>query len=518
MRWLVGAKPRQWLVTICLLSVVAAQTVNAETPESSGFVPSHAITAELDGAQLAAALSSFEEGRWIVAEAGPMQCGVRIYRYAYATVDGIGQPTTATAALMVPDGAVPQCSGPFSVVLALHGTTPDAAYDLADVSGSNSAGPRALAWAGIFASRGYAVIAPNYAGFAGSELDYHPYHDRRQQTQDVIDALDAGRALLGNVGLSDNGKLFLTGFSQGGWVTMATHRELEARGRTVTASMPSSGAYALAAVADDIFLGRPVQGSTIYFPLMITAYQRAYGDIYRSVTELVTADYAEGAENVLPSDMSWPDIVRAGRLPADDVFLSGAPALPNNADPALAALWAIMGPEHARPHLRATNAAGIGPQALISDDIRQAWLEDMARNPDGAWPTWADGRAASRSDLPFRRAFIRNDLRGWMPAAPLIMCAGSSDQAVPIHLGAGLMMRYWSSEGHLPPDGRVAMIDFEEAANPGDLHARLRADHAALRDRIVTEHGEQRWLDMYHQFILPRYCYTAARDWFDTMR
>jgi dienelactone hydrolase len=518
MRWSIAAIRYYRLLPICLLSVVASQMVSAEMPAPSEPAPNHAITAELDGTQLADALGSFEEGRWILAEAGPLHCRVRIYRYSYATVDGTGQPTTATAALMVPGGAAPQCSGPLPVVLALHGTTPDAAYDLADVSGSNSARPRALAWAGIFASRGYAVIAPNYAGFAGSELDYHPYHDRRQQTQDVIDALDAGRALLGSFGVSDNGKLFLTGFSQGGWVTMATHRELEARGRTVTASMPASGAYALAAVADDIFLGRPVQGSTIYFPLMITAYQRAYGDIYRSVTELVTADYAEGSENVLPSDMSWPDIVRSGRLPVDDVFLSGAPALPDNADPALAALWTIMGPEHARPHLRATNASGIGPQALISDDIRQAWLEDMARHPDGAWPTWTDGLAASRSDLPFRRAFIRNDLRGWIPVAPLTMCAGSSDQAVPIHLGAGLMMRYWSSEGRSPPDGRVTMIDFDEAAGPGDPYARLRADHAALRQSIVAEHGEQRWLDMYHPSILPRYCYTAARDWFDTMR
>ena len=87
--------------------------------------------------------------------------------------------------------------------------------------------------ASVFAAQGYVVIAPNYAGYDTSSLTYHAYLNADQQSKDMIDALVAARNALpiaATPSTTDNGKLFITGYSQGGYVAMATHRALQAQG------------------------------------------------------------------------------------------------------------------------------------------------------------------------------------------------------------------------------------------------------------------------------------------------
>src|SRR5450755_3383044 len=100
---------------------------------------------------------------------------------------------------------------------------------------------------------------------------------------------------------SDNGKLFITGFSEGGHVAMATQRAMQAAGATVTAAAPISGPYALEAFGDAIFFGSVNLGSTVFGPLLTTSYQHAYGNIYSAPTDIYNATYASGIETVLPS-------------------------------------------------------------------------------------------------------------------------------------------------------------------------------------------------------------------------
>ena len=95
-----------------------------------------------------------------------------------------------------------------------------------------------------YASKGYAVIAPNYAGYSDSSLNYHPYLDETQQSTEMMNALDHVREHAGLLGASLSSELFVTGLSQGGYVAMATHKALEASGEKVAASMPVSGPYA----------------------------------------------------------------------------------------------------------------------------------------------------------------------------------------------------------------------------------------------------------------------------------
>src|SRR6202011_3154223 len=113
--------------------------------------------------------------------------------------------------------------------------------------------------AAIFATKGYIVVAPNYAGYDTSTLAYHPFLIAEQESKDMIDALTAARTALPLASATltkDDGRLFITGYSEGRYVAMAAHRGIEAGGMSVSASAPMSGPYALAAFVDAVFFGQ----------------------------------------------------------------------------------------------------------------------------------------------------------------------------------------------------------------------------------------------------------------------
>ena len=53
-----------------------------------------------------------------------------MYDIQYETVGGAGEPTTASAALMVPSGFGDRCTGARPVVLYAHGTTTDRKFNM----------------------------------------------------------------------------------------------------------------------------------------------------------------------------------------------------------------------------------------------------------------------------------------------------------------------------------------------------------------------------------------------------
>src|SRR6266404_6895443 len=91
---------------------------------------------------------------------------------------------------------------------------------------------------------------------------------------------------------SDGGKLFITGYSQGGYVAMATHKAMQAAQLPVTAAAPMSGPYALEAFGDAIFFGNVDIGSTVFAALFSTSYQKSYGNLYTYAGQVFEPAYA----------------------------------------------------------------------------------------------------------------------------------------------------------------------------------------------------------------------------------
>jgi hypothetical protein len=89
-------------------------------------------------------------------------------------------------------------------------------------------------------------------------------------------------------GIELNDQLFLAGYSEGGYATMAAHREIETMYPdefTVTASAPAAGPYDLSGTMFHVALSDTPVPNPYYFPYLLLAYNDIYGlaDSYREL-------------------------------------------------------------------------------------------------------------------------------------------------------------------------------------------------------------------------------------------
>jgi alpha/beta superfamily hydrolase len=438
---------------------------------------------------------------------GAPVCDILMYHIEYATVGGANEPTSASGALMVPTGFGANCTGARPIVLYAHGTTTDRAFNMTDMQNAET-----LFLAALFASQGYIVVAPNYAGYDTSTLDYHPYLIADQQSKDMIDALTAARAALPFASATltkDSGQLFITGYSQGGYVAMATHRAMQAAGMKVTASAPMSGPYALAAFVDAVFFGEVNGDAPISSTLLLTAYQRAYGNIYADAVDVFEAQYATGIDSLLPSTTPRSQLYAQGKLP-EYVLFSSTPPTPAFAD---------ITPPQTPASLAEVFALGFGAGNLLQNSYRLSYLQDAQSNPDGGYPTITTGVAAATPGLPWRQALQLNDLRAWVPTVPVLLCGGDVDPLV-FWFNTALMQDYWAS--HAPPSAAIGVLDLESAAVPNDPYGNLKQGFEAAKAVVAanavaqgaTDGGAFAVAEAYHATLVAPFCFTAVRSFF----
>ena len=479
----------------------------------------------LSAADFLASLNGSANGRNLLAVAGPPACGVDFNYLQYGTVGAANERTNATGALMVPVGSDAACSGARPIVLYAHGTTTGKNYNIANVLDStNPAYNEALLVAAMYAAQGFIVVAPNYAGYDTSTLPYHPYLVAGQQSKDMIDALTAARSAIPRVNGADSGKLFITGYSQGGHVAMATHKAMQAAGSTVTASAPMSGPYALAAFGDAVYYGNVNLGSTIFTPLLINAFQQAYGNLYTNLADVYNTQYAGGIDTLLPSLTSVGTLIAQGRLPQTALFSNTPPTAPAGAPPSLQPTLNAITPPTTPPSLAPLFALGFGPSPLITNEARLAYLLDAIANPDGAVPTLTTGAQPATPAHPMRVAGKLNDLRNWTPTRPVLLCAGNADPTVFYSINTQLMQGFWSapSPASAAP-GILSVLDVDTAptgaadpfaaAKVGFAQAKAGTAQAAVAAG-ATDGGASAVVQAYHGGLVPPFCNAAARGFF----
>lgn len=436
---------------------------------------------------------------------GPPVCDILMYHIKYSTVGGANEPTAASAALMVPTGFGANCSGNRPIVLYAHGSTTDRAFNMANTDNAET-----LSLAALFASQGHIVVAPNYAGYDTSTLPYHPYLIADQASKDMIDALTAARAALplaSGTLTRDSGQLFITGYSQGGYVAMATHRAMQAAGMTVTASAPMSGPYALAAFVDAVFYGEVNGGAPISSTLLLTAYQKAYGNIYDNAVDVFEPQYAAGIDSLLPSTTPRSQLYAQGRLPEFALFSATPP------DPAFADITPPATPANLAPVF----ALGFGAGNLLQNSYRLTYLQDAQANPDGGFPL-TTGLVAATPALPWRQALQMNDLRNWVPTVPVQLCGGAVDPLV-FWFNTQLMQNYWASHSSA---ASISVLDLESAVAANDPYGTLKQDFAIAKQLVAVAAIAQGAMDggafavaeAYHATLVAPFCFAATRSFF----
>ncbi|BAV11671.1 beta-hydroxypalmitic acid methyl ester hydrolase [Moraxella osloensis] len=386
------------------------------------------------------------------------KCGVRVEYMQYDTVDVKGNKTDATGAVFIPTGTDASCSGNRPIVLNAHGTATTKAYNFAEVGNANNeAGPAATLLAALFAGQGYVVISPNYAGYDKSSLAYHPYLNAQQQSHEMADALKAGREVVRRTGsatnVADNGKLFITGYSQGGYVTMATTRYLETLKEPVTAALPISGPYAMEAFGDVVFGGKVMLGATFFAPLMARNYQEQYGNIYAKPSDMFAPANADEIPSLLPSaSMTDMQLISSGKLPASAMF--------QKAPTGNSTLDAIS------PSDPAFSFGFETTHYLVKNDYRLEYLADAQKNVDWAVPylqgyTNYSPVPATLPEHPLRKALKANDLRGYLPTMPVIMCGGNQDPMVFFDVNSSLMKKLWDTDTNKTSATKLGIIDID---------------------------------------------------------
>lgn len=472
------------------------------TPRLEQLLPASTLLVQLQAA----------DNQQLLSLGGTPICDVGVYHIEYVTVGPKGESINDSAALMVPSGSTAQCGGGRPIVLYAHGTTTEKQFDIGNLSDTQNA--EGLLLAAFFAAHGYIVVAPNYAGYDTSTLSYHPFLVAAQQSDDMIDALTAGRSALpvaSAPGTSDAGKLFVTGYSEGGFVAMATERAMQSAGMSVTAAGPMSGPYALAAFVDAEFDGEVSAGAPVVGTLLFTGYQQAYGNVYSTATAVFSAQYAPTIQSLLPSSQSRGELYAQGLLP-EYAFFSATPP-----DPAYATLTPATTPASLAPVF----AQGFGSDNLITNAFRLSYLQDAQNNPDGGFPTPSSDVPAPSPGLPLRADLASNDLRDWVPSVPTLLCAGDQDPEV-YFLNTQLMQIYWQQHG--APSTPYTVLDLEAPVGSNDPYAALKngfeaakaATAAAAIAQGASDGGASAVFNAYHATLVAPFCLAAVVQLFNS--
>jgi pimeloyl-ACP methyl ester carboxylesterase len=156
----------------------------------------------------------------------------------------------------------------------------------------------------------YILFIPDYIGYGVSKDIVHPYYIYQTSATAVIDFIKAGKKYLDdNHVLYNPDKLFLSGHSEGGYVTVAVQKELETNpvdGLKVTASAPSAGPYDVELVGKLIFQNNTYP-SPAYLLLILTSYNDYY-NWQRHVTDFFQKPYSFFAMSLLNGNLNEDEI------------------------------------------------------------------------------------------------------------------------------------------------------------------------------------------------------------------
>ena len=227
------------------------------TPERSGQLESAALLGTLAATDIAAALADKES----LAQDVVPRFAVTSYRLEYLTTDADGRQVRASGLVSVPVKA----AGAKSPVLSYqHGTL----FKDAEAPSNNAVASEVAV---VLASLGYIVLAPDYVGFGASRGTPHPYLLSAPSAAATIDFMTAARTWRNQANVVDNGQLFMTGYSEGGYVTMAAHRALQAGNsphlQQLRMVVPGAGPYNVQTTMDGLVRlvrdEQPVLGAAI---------------------------------------------------------------------------------------------------------------------------------------------------------------------------------------------------------------------------------------------------------------
>ena len=258
--------------SLLLVAPTGCQTssvVDPATPAHARILVNSSLISETTAPQL--------RGRYTGVSAGFqffVRYGVRAYRLEYTTTNSDGKKINASGAVIIPIDVATA----LPLLSMQHGTI----QSDADAPSNFGSGSEAYTLGSLFASQGYIIAAPDYVGYGASKDLPHTYEHRSSLATASLDMLRATREFLSDRNVSWDKRLFVAGYSEGGYATMALQKKIEEETGTefnLVASSCGAGAYDKPAFVREI-INKPTSGiayiNRLYVWVLLT-YDRIYG-------------------------------------------------------------------------------------------------------------------------------------------------------------------------------------------------------------------------------------------------
>ncbi len=213
---------------------------------------------------------------------------VKAYKITYGTIDVDGKSMSASGLLAVPSKG----AGVKSPLLSYqHGTI---------FLNGQAPSLSVLSATGIMtlAGKGYIVSAPDYIGYGESSHKNHPYMHASSLASASVDMLKASNEFLKKNNIKTNSQLFLAGYSEGGYATLALQKSIQenhASEFTVTASAAGAGPFDLVETAKTLS-NKVTNQKPAYMSFLLKSYDDVYG--LNKVSEMFQSQYVNAINSV----------------------------------------------------------------------------------------------------------------------------------------------------------------------------------------------------------------------------
>ncbi len=226
----------------------------------------------------------------------PAAYAIDTYRVNYPVTHDDGTVSRASGLLALPRDVAPR-----RIVSFQHGTTSnrEAVPSRLDLTG--------IAASIIFAGNGYMLLAPDYLGL-GDSPGVHGYYVASDEALAVTGLIAAAKRMPE----APKGNIFLSGFSQGGHVTLAAMRQMEDDGEQLLGAAPVATAIDIRHLSLGIALKGTSPSDTLYLAYIARGFAAHYGHALDSV---LTSASATLVDTLFGAPHSGAEIVEA--LPAD---------------------------------------------------------------------------------------------------------------------------------------------------------------------------------------------------------
>jgi alpha-beta hydrolase superfamily lysophospholipase len=256
-----------WSLMVLLLAGSGCQQESLNTVTANP-VPEkdYLVSANLVGELPQSILKAMADSKGYADLKADIQYDVQVYHVTYLT-SYKGQGIKASGLLALPKNA-PEA---LPILSGHHGTT----FEQQDAPTNF---PATFTGFELFASAGYVAVIPDFIGYGASKHIFHPYYDQKHSALAVIDLVKAAKSYARKNSVKINDKLFLVGYSEGGYVTMAAQKEIETHPEhklKVTAAAAGAGGFDLTGMLTEISTPRSYSKPS-YLAFILQSYNKTY--------------------------------------------------------------------------------------------------------------------------------------------------------------------------------------------------------------------------------------------------